>query len=156
MPLDNTFPDITNPDDVFRLYINAVESSKKLQNLGMKAYNSGSFNAAIEIPNNRILKLSLFPNFPVRTESFELPILDKRIIDINVHKKFKKVYSHIQPKGLSSNEATITDEMVNSIAERIRAAGFEPFDLSARQLVIYNGQAFLADTGCVAGREFVS
>jgi len=135
----------------------AVESSEKLRNLKMKAYkDSGCFNTVIELNNDQVLKFSEFPNFPEKTESFELPILDSGMIKVeNTFGTESKVYYYIQPKALNSNETNITQEMVESMRKRIKAEGFEPQDLRIEQLGIYNGQPYVVDTGCIKNRNFI-
>jgi hypothetical protein len=144
-------------EELLNIYKYAVDSSKTLRHLKMKAYTgSGVDNMAIETTDNRILKLSIEPNYPVQPEFFELPILDKGIINIrNLKRQCEKVYYYIQPKGINSDETVITEEMVDLMKNVMRKAGFEPYDMHTGQLVIHNGQVFLADTGCIKGRELV-
>ncbi|MDD3012655.1 MAG: hypothetical protein PHC34_03020 [Candidatus Gastranaerophilales bacterium] len=136
----------------------AVESSEKLRNLRMKAYkDSGAFNTVIELTNDQILKLSESPNFPKKAESFELPILDSGIIEVeNSWGSLINVYYYIQPKALNSDETNITREMVESMTKKMKAEGFEPQDMRAEQLGIYNGETYLLDTGCIKDRWLIS
>lgn len=144
----------------YNLFRDAVNKSEKLSQLKMKGQNGhGGYNTGIELANNQILKLSTEPNFPEKRESFELPILYKEKIEVcDTNGEFKNVYCYIQPKGKNHKEVTIPKEIVDSVISEMKKQGFEPDeDLNFKQIVIYEGKAYIADTDkCIKDRRLVA
>jgi len=127
--------------------LKTIQSNQKLKDLKTKKLvGAGSFNMLFDIGDEKILKISDHPCAPKKTESFDLPIIDKG------KDEEQKIYWCITPKGQNETESRIKIYEIKDVLDQISSAGYKTaIDIGydyPHQFVRWNNKVCLADYDC--------
>lgn len=106
----------------------------------------GEESIIFNIDDEKVIKLSLFPCYPIKSEEFDLPIIHSGCIPLRRH----DIYYSISPKGQNCYEEKIKRHDVIKVIEMIQNSGYQVNDLLPshyKQIVIYQGKPYLCDAG---------
>jgi len=108
---------------------------------------AGNHSIVFDLPDQKVLKLSLKPCYPIEQKSFDAPILDKGCYKIGN----KKLYYCISTRGKNSNEIRIKCSDVDKVVKKIVDEDYKGNDISSLhfcQVVKIEDDFFLCDYDC--------
>lgn len=141
------------------LAINGLETLADSNVTSLKGY--GRYSIAFETQNNQVLKFSVNPNVPKTPESFDIPVFQREIINLDAPivffgEKKPRLYASLQENAQNSSETWIKDSQANQILEKIEQSGYEAEDFAPSQVGVAQSRLFLLDSPCALGRELWS
>ncbi len=141
------------------LAVNNLSALADADVTSLKGY--GRYSIAFETERDQVLKFSVNPNIPKTPESFDIPIFQREIINLDAPiiffgEKKPRLYASLQQNAQNSNETWIKDSQANQVLEKIEQKGYEADDFAPSQVGVAKGRVFLLDSPCAQGRALWS